>query len=317
MRALVEQAVERFGSIQGVIHAAGVPGGGVIELKEREMAARVLAPKVEGTLVLEAVLREQPLEFFALCSSTAAWLGGFGQVDYCGANAFLDAFAHSRRGTGRCRTVSMNWDAWREVGMAVNTPVSGALKAAREVSLKVGIGSTDGVEAFHRMLAAGLSEVAVFTMDLMPRLLKRFVVKAAPEGETASEAEPVGAGPRTAIPLAGGDLERAIVESWRKVLGRNQIGANDNFFELGGDSLTALQAVALLKAALGCHIPIVTFYEAPTVAQLAKVLEVTKKAEEAPVQLAEVEQRAGTRLEMMQRRRRVRTEEPLGSGERR
>ena len=55
-----------------------------------------------------------------------------------------------------------------------------------------------------------------------------------------------------------------------KVLGRKNIGADDNFFELGGDSLTALQVMALLKTVLGREVPIVTFYEAPTVAVLAR-----------------------------------------------
>ena len=101
------------------------------------------------------------------------------------------------------------------------------------------------------------------------------------------------------------------------MLGRDNVSLQDNFFELGGDSLTALQAVTLLKAALGRDLPIVTFYEAPTVAGLARALDEEHKVEDAPVQLAEVEQRAGARLEMMQRRRRARRSPPLQSGERR
>ena len=311
MEAVVARATSELGPIQGVIHSAGVAGGGVIQLKERQAAERVMAPKVEGTLVLEEVLKDQPLDFVLLCSSTAAWVGGFGQVDYCGANAFLDAFAHSRWGQSRARVVSVNWDAWKDVGMAVNTPVSAALKARRETTLKLAIGSREGVEAFHRILASGLSEVLVFTMDLMPRLLQRYVMKGERPGDERSTSETsndtgerkagVGAGP-----LEGNDLERAIVESWKRVLGRDTIGVKDNFFELGGDSLTALQALALLKAALGREIPIVAFYEAPTVAGLARALSGTKASEE-PVDLGDVEQRAGTRLEMMHRRRRVRT----------
>jgi acyl transferase domain-containing protein/acyl carrier protein len=313
MEALVARGVERFGPIQGVIHAAGVAGGGVIQLKEPEAAARVLAPKVEGTLVLERVLRGQPLDFLVLCSSTASWMGGVGQVDYCGANAFLDAFAHAARGT---RTVAINWDAWREVGMAVNTPVSGALRAAREMSLKVGIGSSEGVEALHRILAAGLPQVAVFTLDLMPRLLSRFVPRAPTETAPSEGGEQAEAPAATALEApSGSDLERAIATSWRKVLGRDRIEASDNFFELGGDSLTALQAMALLKTALGREIPIVTLYESPTVGRLARALATEKRADETPVDLGDVGQRAGTRLEMMQRRRRARTGQPLGSQE--
>ncbi|HWM01428.1 MAG TPA: polyketide synthase dehydratase domain-containing protein, partial [Actinophytocola sp.] len=46
--------------------------------------------------------------------------GGFGQVDYCAANAFLDAYARGDHGWP-CRVLSLNWGGWLEVGMAVET----------------------------------------------------------------------------------------------------------------------------------------------------------------------------------------------------
>ncbi len=69
---------------------------------------------------------------------------------------------------------------------------------------------------------------------------------------------------------------------------------NDNFFELGGDSLTALQVVALLKARLGRDVPIVTFYEAPTVGLLARALGDEREAPAKAAALDDVEQRADT-----------------------
>jgi len=58
-----------------------------------------------------------------LSSSLSSVLGGFGQVDYCAANAFLDEFAHRNTSINGQFTVAINWDAWQEVGMAVNTAV--------------------------------------------------------------------------------------------------------------------------------------------------------------------------------------------------
>lgn len=120
MEAVVARANERFGTLNGVIHAAGVPGGGLIQLKTPEMADAVLAPKVTGTNVLETVLRDTSLDFFALCSSLTSIIGYLGQVDYCGANAFLDAFAHYYSDRTGTFTVSLNWDAWQDVGMAAD-----------------------------------------------------------------------------------------------------------------------------------------------------------------------------------------------------
>ncbi|UCH94267.1 MAG: SDR family NAD(P)-dependent oxidoreductase, partial [Candidatus Aminicenantes bacterium] len=121
MRNVVQEAKERFGTINGVIHSAGVPGGGMIQLKTREMADQVLAPKVKGTLALDQVLQDQGIrpDLIVLCSSVNSVVPILGQVDYFAANAFMDAFAFYNNAKDNTFTVSINWDAWQEVGMAV------------------------------------------------------------------------------------------------------------------------------------------------------------------------------------------------------
>lgn len=144
MQTAITQSLKQFGQIHGVIHTAGVPGGGVIQRKTREIAESVMAPKVKGTWVLDALLKDMPLDFLVLCSSLTAILGTFGQVDYCAANAFLDAFAHYKanqdlsvpqsplnRAKANTFTVSILWDGWQKVGMA----------AAKSVSVKQPLGT--------------------------------------------------------------------------------------------------------------------------------------------------------------------------------
>ena len=120
MQDVIDQTRERFGEINGVIHAAGVPAGGMIQLKSPETAAMTLASKVRGTRVLADVFKDTDLDFLALCSSRSSILGGFGQVDYCAANSFLDAFAHQQRSENARLTVTINWPGWQEVGMLAN-----------------------------------------------------------------------------------------------------------------------------------------------------------------------------------------------------
>jgi acyl transferase domain-containing protein len=124
MRNVVRRTVERFGGIDGVIHAAGVLADGAIQTKTRETAAKVLAPKVKGTLVLDEVLEDvrsrdpgKP-DFVALFSSITAVVGIAGQVDHAAANAFLDAFARRQAASGGPHTVSINWGPWQEIGQA-------------------------------------------------------------------------------------------------------------------------------------------------------------------------------------------------------
>ncbi len=118
MKAAVKQAKTRFGAVHGVLHTAGVLNDGVIQLKEAAAAASVLAPKLQGTLVLEAALGDAPLDFLVLFSSISAFAGLAGQIDYAAANAFLDAYAQERFTRDATFTVAVNWSQWQEVGMA-------------------------------------------------------------------------------------------------------------------------------------------------------------------------------------------------------
>jgi phthiocerol/phenolphthiocerol synthesis type-I polyketide synthase E len=117
LREVRDEIIARFGGLDGIVHAAGLPGGGMAEVRERPAAQAVLAPKLAGTLALERAFGDLELDFVVLCSSVTAIAGGLGQVDYCAANAFLDAYARSAHGW-RARLVSVNWGGWREVGMA-------------------------------------------------------------------------------------------------------------------------------------------------------------------------------------------------------
>lgn len=134
VKEAVNLAIEKFGTLNGVIHAAGIPGGGMIQVKKREQAEAILRPKVQGTLALYEAVKDLPLDFLVFCSSLNGITGGFGQVDYSAANAFLDAFARthdSRRGT---RIISINWDRWPGVGMAagIGSAISGASYDGKE-----------------------------------------------------------------------------------------------------------------------------------------------------------------------------------------
>ncbi|HEX2925663.1 MAG TPA: amino acid adenylation domain-containing protein [Ruminiclostridium sp.] len=123
LNAVRGKIIQKYGRINGIIHAAGLPGGGMIQIKTREFAEKVLAPKVYGTKALYAAFKESRPDFYILCSSLNAITGGFGQADYSAANAFLDAFAQvhdSRKGT---RIISINWDRWPGVGMAAGIGV--------------------------------------------------------------------------------------------------------------------------------------------------------------------------------------------------
>jgi acyl transferase domain-containing protein/thioesterase domain-containing protein len=128
MREVVEEAVGRFGSIDGVLHAAGALDDQPMLGKRQTDVENVLAPKVYGTLVLSEALQGKKLDFFVLFSSTSAATAPAGQVDYVAANSFMDAFSTSAAGRAH-RVLSLAWGIWKEVGMAERT-----LRALRHAS---------------------------------------------------------------------------------------------------------------------------------------------------------------------------------------
>jgi len=107
--------------INGIIHCAGLFDGNLIQQNTPELSEKVLRAKVDGTLLLDKYVQSSQLDFFVLCSSLNAHLTTLGQVNYCAANVFLNAFAKQKAVAAGIPTVSINWDSWKEVGGAVET----------------------------------------------------------------------------------------------------------------------------------------------------------------------------------------------------
>jgi NAD(P)-dependent dehydrogenase (short-subunit alcohol dehydrogenase family)/acyl carrier protein len=278
MRAVIEATHQRFGQINGVIHAAGIAGGGLLQLKTPEMAASVMAAKVRGTLVLENLFKDENLDFLVLCSSMSAILGGLGEVDYCAANAFLDAFAHYHSSRYGIPTISINWDVWQEAGLAVNTLAPLGLAKQRAESIKQGILNSEGAAAFGRILANPFPQIVVSTRDLQAVIEQHHISEAAlttEELEQAYLSKPIH--PRPAVAqeyvVPGNELEETLVGIWQELLGIDQIGVNDNFFELGGHSLLATLLLSRLRQAFQVNLPLRAIFTASTVAELAVLLE--------------------------------------------
>jgi phthiocerol/phenolphthiocerol synthesis type-I polyketide synthase E len=127
LAAVVDDVEKRIGPVNGVVHSAGLAGGGLLDRRTPADLSTVLAPKAAGVLALDEVFADRaPLDFLLLCSSLAGATGMYGNADYAAANSFLDAYSVSRSSTGR-RTVSVQWPGWTEVGMLARSPEGLAL----------------------------------------------------------------------------------------------------------------------------------------------------------------------------------------------
>ena len=144
----------RLGRIDLVIHAAGHFDHEHRSLvgKSAQSVLAVLAAKADAAELLADHLADDPPDALVLCSSLSALGAGLagGQADYAAANAYLDAFAESRRGT-QPRVLSIGWPQWSETGMSAGRSLSARALALGLVELDPG----DGEAAFARLLGSG------------------------------------------------------------------------------------------------------------------------------------------------------------------
>jgi acyl transferase domain-containing protein/acyl carrier protein len=279
-KAAIEQAKARFGTINGVLHAAGVPGVGLIRLKTTETMAEVLAPKVMGTLVLEKVLKDVPLDFLVLFSSTSSIVGGGpGQVDYSASNAFLDAYALHYQGHKR-KTISVNWNEWQwnawDEGLAgFGGDVHQHFQENRQ---RYGISFAEGQEVLARVLNQPIANIVVSPQNfpLVVKSNRNFTVDAILSyGRENKQSRTIY--PRPALGIAyvapRNEAEEKVANIWTDILGIEGIGIYDNFFELGGNSLVGIELVSRLRKQFEVEaVPIYIIYESPSISDMAQYL---------------------------------------------
>jgi amino acid adenylation domain-containing protein/non-ribosomal peptide synthase protein (TIGR01720 family) len=103
-----------------------------------------------------------------------------------------------------------------------------------------------------------------------------------PNGKIDRRALPVPDGTRPDLDRAfvfpRSDTECTIAAVWQDVLGVDRIGALDDFFELGGHSLLATRAVSLMQSAFGLELPLRMIFATPTVAGMARQVDVIRRA---------------------------------------
>lgn len=276
----VTAARDRFGGLDGVLHCAGVPAMGMMQFKSAADIDRVLAPKTAGALALAHVLRATGTRpaFVALFSSTvSATGGGAGQVDYCAANAFLDAFAVSDPLPGTA-VVAIDWGEWTWNGWTtgLDSYDDGSRQYFEEYRQKFGVSFDEGWQVLQRVLASGERHVIVSTQDFASIVAssRRYSIESVQKAVRRAR-DAMGRHPRPDLSTPYTEPqtaeEQAIAEVWAEALGLEQVGVHDNFFELGGNSLIGMEIIARVRTAIGAsYLPPHSLYQAPTVATLAQ-----------------------------------------------
>jgi acyl transferase domain-containing protein/SAM-dependent methyltransferase len=261
VRSAVDAAITRFGQIDMVVHGAGRVDPAAFASAADTGPAVVEAqfsPKLRGLLTLVHALRGREPSRWVLHSSISSVLGGLGLGAYAAANAVLDAMAVA----GGDRWLSIGWDAWDN---AAEAEIGG---------MPVPIHPPEGVDAFFRLLSVDPGPRAVVAVnDLITRL--DAWVRHGRAGQGAHAAAERHPRPNLATPFeeARTDTERRMAEIWAAQLGVAPVGVHDRFLDLGGHSLLAVQVASEIRDAFQVELPVLKLFQAPTVGQLAKLVD--------------------------------------------
>lgn len=261
MKKVINEVRNKYKTIDGVIHAAGVPGDGLLCVKDESKFNEVIRPKVHGTWALDQLTRNDNLDFFITYSSGLSILSEPGHGDYTAANAYLDSFTDYRNKEGQ-KTLSINWTTWNETGMAVeygfdhdsffktiNTEMalSSLINVLNKKKNKVLIGQMNDKPEFLYMLD---SDRLPFKLSDKLRNRVEQILQSRPKREKPTN--PKQNSSSDDVDLIGKDnsefsaIEKRVAQIYCEVLGATEINIEESFFELGGDSLMVNRMHAIL-----------------------------------------------------------------------
>ena len=307
MQAVVTQTQATFGALHGVFHVAGVPGSGLIQLKRPTHSEGVFAAKVQGTVTLARALEGTTLDFMVLYSSINAITGGLGEVDYCAANAFLDAFAHAYSNRHAIPTTSINWGPWQwdKWQTQIYDTLPEIQKHFTHMRETYGITFSEGQSALRQILTHPVPQILA-----LPRNLQQTFAQAEElasmnfitHDQSALRDRPTYTRPHLRTPYVAprNATEEKLAAIWQESLGVDRIGINDQFFELGGNSLIGMVIVARVQKEFNVHISVASLFEGPTITTF---LDLMYPSHESHSSLTKQHSRGAKRRERYQKKR--------------
>jgi acyl transferase domain-containing protein/acyl carrier protein len=288
MKKVLDELRAKFGTINGIIHSAGVEGEGLLVRKKEKKFANVLNPKVAGTWVLDHLTRDDHLDFLILFSSVATFLMNPGQTDYTAANAFLDSYTEYRNRLGK-KTLAINWVTWKETGMAVDYNVN------FDIIFKA-IPTAEAIYAFDIALNKKMNRILIGQLNLDSKLINllknaqfrladqiRNILDTSDAPLKAHSGDEPGKKIRK-VKLTGRDdnkytkSELLVAKVWGEVLGFDTLNLHDNFYELGGDSILATQVVNRMNTENNIKISLIEIFNYETIKELAEYVETLQSA---------------------------------------
>ncbi|MCC9263789.1 SDR family NAD(P)-dependent oxidoreductase [Bacillus velezensis] len=266
--ALVRGIQEEHGTLDGIIHGAGVIADNYILNQTENERKIVMAPKVKGLINLDEAAKDVRLDFFILFSSLAGGMGNPGQAGYAAANAFMDVYAARRnrlvRDNNRSgQTLSVNWPLWEEGGMRVDKETERLMY--EQTGMKA-MRSASGIQALYAAFASGEHQVMVAEGDE-----KRIRKNLMPEAPEPSRSIHVSRKTHVHLPNKVQAELKHMISGILKVK-EEEIDAESEMRDYGFDSVSFTQFANELNKMYGLELTPAVFFEYPTVFSFAQYL---------------------------------------------
>jgi acyl carrier protein len=169
--------------------------------------------------------------------------------------------------------LSVNFDRWRHVGMAIKAEAVMQTLGAGESELD-GMNEEESAEVLRRLMqGVELAQVVQSIRDL-PGVIAAAAKPTALNAAllVGTDCEMTAASFASAVPEGTEELERQLEELWRQVLGVELTGREQDFFKAGGESLAALQILNRVQELYRLEVSLRDFFSAPTVSGLAATI---------------------------------------------
>lgn len=192
-----------------------------------------------------------------------------GAIEYLGRRDHQVKVLGARIEIGEIEAVLVSAPSVHAAAVVAREDEPGKKRLVAYVVLRAGTGPAADLRAYlEARLPRYMVPAAFVVLDAFPLSpngkLDRRALPAPPEG-WSEDAAPFVA-PAT-------PAEEKMAAIWTRILSAPRIGVHDNFFAIGGDSLLAAQVIARMRDAFGVPFSMRSFFEAPTIAELAKIAE--------------------------------------------
>ncbi|MEO8494244.1 MAG: SDR family NAD(P)-dependent oxidoreductase [Planctomycetota bacterium] len=162
LAAVLDEIRETSGPIDGVLHGAGIGKDARFENKQPDKVDQCIRAKVDGTLALMDLTRDDPLKHFVAFGSISGRFGANGHTDYSLANDMTAKLVDWYRGQRpEVAAVAFHWHAWGDVGMATKPETRLALEMIGMQFMP----AAEGVEHLIRELENGAPQGEVLITD--------------------------------------------------------------------------------------------------------------------------------------------------------